>query len=229
MVLDKGQKRILAFGNDDEQSCQLLVDPTHLVHEYSRAMMLATLFEPFQHATLLGLGGGSLAHCLWIHSGLKEIAVVELRARVVKVARKFFSFPSNEQIPVTLSDAQEYLQSAPASATDVIFCDVFSADGFDISLINAGFLQDCHNHLSANGWLVVNSWLTQNQLARLVSDLHNHFPDVRQVKTNEGNWVFFAGKRPGPSPGRSLELAAQAMSSQLGFSLLPALRRLVSV
>jgi spermidine synthase len=226
VVTDRGQLRLLSFGNNDEQSCQLLADPTLLVHEYNRTMLLVTLFEPVHHVTLLGLGGGMLAHCLWARLGITDIQVVELRYRVMKVARKYFSFPGGQQIPVTISDAQQYLQNALACQTDLILCDVFSADGFDVSLLNPGFISDCHAHLTERGWLVINSWLEQNQLRSQSQLLHEYFQDVRLAPTLEGNWVIFAGKQAGPAAGRSLDLAARAMSSRIGFSMLPALRKL---
>ena len=37
-VYDNGNKRYLAFGSSDEQSCQLKTDPAQLQYEYSRAM-----------------------------------------------------------------------------------------------------------------------------------------------------------------------------------------------
>ena len=44
-VMDDGHKRYLAFGTDDEQSCQLIHQPHLLQHEYTRAILLALLLS----------------------------------------------------------------------------------------------------------------------------------------------------------------------------------------
>jgi hypothetical protein len=66
-VFDDGTKRYLSFGEGDEQSCILKAQPEMLQHEYTRAMLLPTLFLEPRSAILIGLGGGAVPNCLFHH------------------------------------------------------------------------------------------------------------------------------------------------------------------
>ncbi len=226
IVMDQGQKRFLSFGNGEEQSCQVIDDPSLLIHEYNRVMLLAMLFEPFQRVTMLGLGGGTLAQCLWQRLTIPKLHVVELRESIYQVARKYFAFPRARHLHVTIQDAVEYMEAQECGATDLILSDIFTADGFDLSLYCPSFLLNCHGHLSRRGWMVINCWLDARQRQGFIADLQEVFQDVRMAMTQEGNCVIFAGKNPGPKLDRALELSAYSLSERLGFSLLPLLRKL---
>ena len=64
VVTQRGNKRLLSFGSRLEQSSVLMDKPYYLIHEYTQIMLLGLLFVDARHITLLGLGGGGLAHCL---------------------------------------------------------------------------------------------------------------------------------------------------------------------
>ena len=55
-VFEDGNKRYLAFAEDDEQSCQLKSEPLLLQHDYTRAMLLVLLFTQPQNIMLFGAG-----------------------------------------------------------------------------------------------------------------------------------------------------------------------------
>ena len=224
-ISEKGQYRILTFGTNEEQSCQLLSDPTFLVHEYNRLMVLAMLFTPVQHATLLGLGAGTIAQCLHKRLQVPVVQSVELRNMVLSAARKYFDFPRNPELPVFIGDAWEYISQAQAESTDVIFVDVFSAEGLELSLYTPDFYADCHFHLTDKGWLVLNCWLDSGLDRRLLKQLKKLFVDIRVAITPEGNWIVFAGKQQGPELGKSLERSAKVLGKRLGFSLMPLLKK----
>ena len=115
-VFDNGQRRFLAFGNDVEQSCMSLGEPYRLEHVYTQAMMLATLF-PSQvgRATLLGLGGGSLARALLHYFPVCRVTAVELRAQVATVARRFFELPHEleAEYPVVYAMLRSFYRQNP--------------------------------------------------------------------------------------------------------------------
>ena len=73
IVTDDGERRFMAFSENDEQSCLLKKNPALLQHDYCRAMLLVLLFKQPKTLLMFGLGGGSLATALHHHvPGLKN-------------------------------------------------------------------------------------------------------------------------------------------------------------
>ena len=64
IVTQRGNKRLLSFGSKLEQSSVLMGNPHYLIHEYTQIMLLGLIFADTRHITVLGLGGGGLAHSL---------------------------------------------------------------------------------------------------------------------------------------------------------------------
>lgn len=228
-VVDDGQKRYLAFGLDDEQSCQLKSDPYLLQHDYARAMLLVLLFARPRGIILFGLGGGCLATTLHEYIPELQMRVVELRPQVVKVARRFFHFPSTPRISVQIMDVSVYLENTAHNKTDIVFSDIFGADGLDLQQTQSWYIESCAKLLNDDGWLVLNCWKVHRGEREMIEALKEHFSDVRGCDTEEGNWVIFAGKKTCGSSATQLQSAAKELSKTLGFSLLPMLKRLQSL
>jgi len=64
LVIDDRKHRILSFDSVFEQSKILRSAPHLPVHEYNRAMLLPIAWQEPERVTVLGLGGGALAHGL---------------------------------------------------------------------------------------------------------------------------------------------------------------------
>src|SRR5512135_1665010 len=90
IVADDGVIRSLYFG-DILQSCIRLDQPASLIHEYNQAMMSSLIFKADPRTVLLvGLGGCSLVNFLRSAFPACAIDIVEIRQKVIDLARDHF-------------------------------------------------------------------------------------------------------------------------------------------
>lgn len=192
-VIDDGNKRYLAFGTDDEQSCQLIHQPHVLQHEYTRAILLALLMVKPNHITVIGVGGGGLLTAL--HHLLPDCILqgVELRREVARLAYKYFQLPKHNNIKMHIGDGHQYLQSEE-NKTDLIIADMYLAEGIDEQQLSQQFIASSYNRLNDNGWLVLNYWLDHKMDESLIEALQHYFDQIYMCDTGGGNWVIYAGK-----------------------------------
>lgn len=199
-VFDDGNKRYLSFGTSDEQSCQLKAKPFQLQHDYLRLMLTVLSQFPqaelINKATVLGLGGGSLSAALWQQLPQAQIQAVELRAAVKQVAYQFFQLPRDKRLTVTIADAVDYVQQADARSCQLLFSDLYLADGLSSVQQQQDFLTACANMLDDNGWLVLNLWKEHRDDPELIATLKNLFTTVRHATTHDGNWIVWASQAP---------------------------------
>lgn len=234
-VYDDGNKRYLAFGNNDQQSCQLKAQPAQLQFEYTRAMLLALLFKPLpKNALLLGLGGGSLAHCLHEHFDAITITAVELRRAVIKLAYSHFDLPRSDRLKVQEADANDFLfelelhnvLSDTPEYYDLIFSDIYNAHGIDDRQLQDSYLDQCQQALNQDGWLVLNCWREHSGEAAILSALTDRFAEVRVCTTQSENRIILAGMEAVKDSDKQLRERAKGLALQLGFSLQKPLAKL---
>ena len=157
-VFENGALRYLAFGEAAEQSCLNLTSPSTLVFEYTQAMLLSLLYRPSpKRVTILGLGAGSLVHALHAYDPATDIDVVELREKVVEVAREWFALASFSGLTLSIDDAAGYISHQHA-LSDLIFADIYNDEGMIESQLSSSFLAGCYKNLSDDGILVLNLW-----------------------------------------------------------------------
>lgn len=226
-IIEDSNKRYLAFGEIDEQSCWLKTNPTQPQHDYTRAMLLVLLFCTPKRSLSLGLGSGALNACL--HQAFPELKqdIIELRQGVVDAAYRYFQFPRSKRIKIKVQDAFEHLVLPPQKRVDLIFSDLYSANGLEEQQLGDNFLQTCQRHLKDHGWLVINCW-REHRSQDLILLFKAYFKAVYSCATPGGNWIIFLGCQPCTIPLAQLRQGAKALSGILGFSLLPALKHLVS-
>ena len=224
-VLDDGHKRYLAFGSDDEQSCQLIRQPHLLQHEYTRAILLALLMVDPKHISVIGIGGGCLLTTL--HHVLPDCLLqgVELRREVARLAHKYFQLPKHAGIKLHIGDGFHYLQASD-QMSDIIIADMYLADGINQQQLSSQFIATCHNRLNQGGWLVLNYWLDHKLEDHLTNTLHDHFDQIYMCDSGGGNWVIFAGKVNIHQPLINTD-KLNAISTAAGFSLNHYLKRLI--
>jgi spermidine synthase len=195
-VYDWDDTRYLIFEQPYEQSGLCKSDPARLLHDYAQAMMLVLLYRTqLQHVTLLGLGGGALAHCLYSYDLQLRIHAVELRAKVVDTAYRYFQLPDDTRIQVTIQYAGAYMAQVPAGSTQVIFSDLYLGSVVNPLQLDEGFINRCHRALDDNGWLVLNYFCEDRRLVEKLKILYALFPEVKTCTINSGNLIVFAGKR----------------------------------
>ena len=224
-VFEDGLRRYLAFGESDEQSCWLKTEPLVPQHEYSRAMLLVLLFVEPRQSLCLGLGAGVLNSCLHGHFPQLKQQVVELRPAVVEAAYRMFQMPRSKRLTVHTMDACEYLVSNEGRKVDIIFSDIYGAEGLDEQQLSDEFLDHCHRRLKSAGWLVLNCW-REHQGSDALARLKARFADVRGCTTQSGNWLLFAGKQQDQQNAKQLKQKARVLGQKLDINLSGHLSRL---
>lgn len=228
-VFDDEDKRYLAFSDDDdEQSCCLINKAYLPQHEYSQAMLMVLLFIEPKNCLSLGLGAGSLNHCL--HHNLRSLKqqIVELRPAVIDCAKRFFQFPSSKRIHIHCDDALEFLRNDEGKKADIIFSDLYDEHGMQDMQLQPEFLQLCQQRLKNQGWLVLNLWRRQENYSEL-NMLTELFSDIRSCSTSSGNLLIFASQNKCLLSATELKNRAKQLNATLGFSLTPYLNRLKQI
>lgn len=234
-VYDDGNKRYLAFGSNNEQSCQLKTQPTQLQYEYTRTMLLPLLFNPVPNsALLLGLGGGSLAGCLYHLFDTIELTTVELRRAVIDVAFSHFQLPQDSRLTIVQAHAGDFLrelefqnsQNSTAKSYDLVFSDIYDASGVDDLQLQERYLDQCRHVLTPDGWLILNYWSEHQGDTEILTALRERFADVRVCTLQSGNWIILASPRLYSLSNKQLLKRNHELANVLGFSLRSTLARL---
>lgn len=199
-VLDDGNFRFLAFGDGGEQSCVNWSHPERLVHDYTKTMLMSVGFAPrATHATVIGVGAGSLITALHHVNHTLLIQAVELRKLVIDVAEEWFDFKPCSSVTLTVADASAYLCSSPVY-TDLLLIDIYNDEGIDEGVSDYEFIADCYEALNPEGVLVMNLWHESSGLhRRVLKHIRRYFStNVFIQSLNDGNIVVFAKKSKAP-------------------------------
>lgn len=219
IVNEDGQMRLLSFGDSDEQSKLLKSSPHIPQHTYLQAMLLVLLFIKPKRVIVLGLGGGGLIHALRHYDRAINITAVELRGEVIDIAKRYFQLPTGKKLTLIHQDATEFLVAREHKKADVIFADIYGADGVDENQLSETFIANAASLLKSEGYLVLNCWKEHSQNRELLALLQIHFAEVRACLTGGGNWVVIAGKVAKSVSSSGLKADAQQLSLQLDFPL----------
>ena len=225
IVLDDKASRILAFAENDEQSKLLKAAPHIPQHTYVQTMLLVLLYSQPKSAIVLGLGGGGLIHALRHFDAAIKLTAVELRADVIEIAKRYFQLPLSKKLKVINQDATQFLAAGEHKRVDIVFTDIYSAEGVDAAQVSEVFIAQCAALIKADGYLVLNCWKEHSQNRELLAYLEKHFVDVRACLTGSANWVVIAGKTKREISASGLKQQAQALSQKLDFQLGRSLNR----
>lgn len=182
-------------------------------------MLLVLLFCQPKRVTILGLGGGNLLTALHHHIPGIHITAIELRQSVIDIARQFFQLPSGKRLQIIQQDAQDYLAETDHRKVDVLFADLYHAEGVDQAQLQVEFIERCAEQLKAEGWLVLNCWTEHRDNAAFLTVLRKRFVDIRTVLTGSKNWVILAGLVKDQQHAKPLRDKALRLSRELEFSL----------
>ncbi|MCE9679367.1 fused MFS/spermidine synthase [Shewanella sp. AS1] len=218
-VLEDSQVRLLSFGDNDEQSKLLKSAPHIPQHTYIQAMLLVLLFIQPKRVIILGLGGGGLVHALRHYDRAINITAVELRAQVIEIAKRYFQLPIGKKLNLVHQDAIEFLTEREHKKADVIFADIYGAEGVDENQLTETFIANAAAMIKAGGYLVLNCWKEHSQDRQLLALLQIHFSEVRACLTGGGNWVVIASTVTRDISASGLKADAQQLSQQLDFQL----------
>lgn len=210
-VYQTRSSRILSFDGHIEQSALNMKEPHRLLYKYTQAMMTGFLFIPEQNtATILGLGAGSLAHCLLNYSDTLQVHAVEYREQVINVAKTYFSLPVSSRLHLHVADATHFIYK-PAVKSDIIFSDLYLSSGMEPRQMQKSFLHNCRRALTKNGVLVLNLW---NQDFKSTDEIESLLAEefdgqLLTLDVESGNTIVLAFKREIPRIQKQ-DLLAQA-------------------
>lgn len=226
LVTQRGGRRVLSFGTGLEQSSVLIERPASLTHEYTQIMLLSLLFVKSRHITLLGLGGGGLVHCLSHFYPQCQLQVVELRQRVIDVARNWFELPQTEQIALHCGDAARYIAHAPDASTDLILSDLYESDGMSEVQASAFYIRNCARHLTDKGVMVLNFHQLPAPQSEMMQAINEQFAEVFVCDVFSGNHVMFCLKTPLQNSLSTMLPEVKVLARQLEMPLLYYFRQL---
>ena len=187
--------RTLCFDSLFEQSAMRVDNPLTLVHEYTRAMLLALLFKEPEHVVLLGLGGGSLLRSLHSFCSHADFQVVELRKSVIRIAIDHFYAPNDARVNFHNSNGIDYLNDAAVHSSDMVFADMYQAYSMEGFQSTDRFLEQCWKLLTGDGWLVINFHELPDFADPYLDRMCDLFPEVLCCGTSSGNYVIMCGKQ----------------------------------
>lgn len=228
LVIEYPRYRALSFDSVYEQSAYDVLKPYSLVHEYTRIMMLVIGMTEPRHATLLGLGGGSLLRSLHHCLSHCRFHVVELRPKVLYIAKRYFDIPVDERVQVTIGDASDALETMPDAGTDVIFSDIYDAHRMHSLQQQRHFVDECWRGLSADGWLVINYHRLPDFDSAFFARLNRRFGKIMVCSGKLSNHILFAGKS-GEVDIAAAPARLRMMEERLNDRFVPLLRRLKPV
>ena len=235
VVCQRGNKRLLSFGSTLEQSSVLMSMPHYLIHQYTQTMLLGLLFADgntgARRMTLLGLGGGALAHCLSHYFPESTIAVVEMRQAVIDIAYDWFDLPRRDNLHVIHDDALHYLSSLEQGTTDIIFSDLYGAEGMAACQTQQAFINACFRTLSEHGCLVLNFHQKPDEdsalmtaIAALFSEIIMH--DADALPGQSPNAIMFCCKQAVALHTPDLDWHAELLAKQMKMPLMQYYRQL---
>ncbi len=219
LVLEGDGLRVLSFGDNDEQSKLDIRTPHIPKHSYVQVMLESLMYKSPRSALVLGLGGGALVHALRHADGAMKISAVELRHEVIEVAKRYFFLPVGKKLQLFEGDAKVFLESAEHKRVDIVYADIYGADGVDEQQMSPAFIAGALRLLKADGMLVLNCWKEHRDNLALQTLLKQEFAEVYASLSSGGNWVIFASRIPGVLREEGLKQARAELSNRLGFTV----------
>ncbi|MBR9728355.1 spermidine synthase [Shewanella intestini] len=224
-VLDDGDYRVLAFGDNDEQTKLYKQQPHIAQHTYVQAMLASLLFNQPKSVIILGLGGGALVHALRHYDSGVKITAVELRPLVIAAAKRYFQLPLGKKLNVLNHDAIDFIANVEHKKVDVIYADMYSEKGVDKQQMADEFISNCIARLKQGGMVVFNCWKEHSRDDDFKQRLQQHFTYVYACLTGGGNWVIFASQQDNGFNLATNKTATQALSQKLDFNISRVLTR----
>jgi len=238
VVTQRGNKRLLSFGSRLEQSSVLMNQPYYLIHQYTQIMLLGLLFidagfDNRRRMTLLGLGGGALAHCLSHYFPKSVIQVVEIRQAVIDIAYQWFDLPRRGNLNIINADAAYYLSTLEPGVTDIIFSDLYVAEGMSACQAQAKFINASYATLGEPGCLVINFHQKPDEGSELMDTIERLFSqiivhDSEELPGQSPNSIMFCCKSAVALHQPEINRRAELLTKQVKMPLMQYYRQLLS-
>jgi len=224
--------RFLHFGSPWIQGAMRIARPTALELDYTQDMMACLLMRSGgpRNVLQIGLGAASLTKFLQRHEPKCQQTIVEIDARVVRLAEQSFRFKQTANIRIEQDDGVAWMQHCK-ERFDLIFIDGFDADAKPGKLNSTRFYSLCRSRLSPRGILVVNL-LRRKRSTRLgverILDAFDHSVQALPA-TEDGNTVVFATAGDAVQVSEAtLKRRIAALKTRTGLDLQPLRERMLA-
>ena len=140
-----------------------------------------------------------------------RLDVVELRAAVIAVARRYFTLPATDTISLRTADAMDFVRPPAETRYDLIFRSLFG-----VCHGSAARQPDLPGNRCAaerRGWLVLNYHDLPDENSLLYHSLHRVFSTVLFCVAPSGNVIIYATLARVTLPLSALRTAAAANCS----------------
>lgn len=177
----------------------------HFYHEMlvQPAMCIAPNIE---RVLVIGGGDGGTAREVLRHRSVKELVMVEIDERVVRVAQQFLpgicSSFTDPRLQLCFEDGVRYVLDAPSGSFDVIFLDGSDPVGPSTGLFDIDFYRHCQRVLKPQGVFALQSesffqtdrlWHEiQSALRQVFSAVHPCFGIAPLYSTGTWSWTLCA-------------------------------------
>lgn len=224
LVYEDANTRCLCFTKRcaiGRQSCLDLMQPDHLVFEYTQMMLGALYLKPAPESVLIiGLGGGTLPRTLEKLLPQADIDVVEIDPAVVRVAQQYFDFRADERLHVTEEDGRAYVRRMLRSSKryDLIMLDAYDHQYIPEHMLTKEFLQQVRLLLQPRGIVAANTFSTSRLYQNESVTYQSVFGTFYNLKSS--NRVILAAAGPLPSIDEATRNSHrfEAAFRPLGFS-----------
>ncbi|MEJ2322236.1 MAG: hypothetical protein P8Z31_07830 [Gammaproteobacteria bacterium] len=199
-----------------------LARPWQLEHAYTQGMMLGLLLhKDIRSALVLGLGGGSIVRALRHARPKLRIDAVDYRMAVIRLAQDYFELAPDSALRLHCDEAERFIEH-DRSNHDLIFTDLYLAQGAHEAQQSTAFLASCRERLSEKGVLMINRWRGTQQESDIARQaISDAFGDrVLNLHIDGGNQISFCFNGELPMiDHRRFFADAQKLGLQLGIPL----------
>jgi spermidine synthase len=202
LVYQEADERCLCFTREcaiGRQSCMDLHQPERLVFDYAKMMLGALYLEPQpRNILIIGLGGGTLPAALERLLPQADIDVVEIDPAVVRVARQYFGFRTDEHVHVITEDGRVYVRSALRGSKryQLIMLDAYDSQYIPEHLLTREFLTEVRSLLTDDGIVAANTFSSSRLYQNESVTYRAVFGPFYNLKS--ANRVILAAKGPLP-------------------------------
>ena len=177
----------------------------HFYHEMLVQPVMCTA-PKIERALIIGGGDGGTAREVLRHQAVKELVMVEIDERVVRVAQQFLpgigTAFADPRLQLRFEDAVQYVHDAPSSRFDVVILDGSDPIGPSTGLFSIDFYRQCQRVLKPDGVFALQSesffktdklWHEiQSTLQQVFKGVHPYLGMTPLYSTGTWSWTLCA-------------------------------------
>jgi len=200
-IAQQNHLRTLQFDGLDQnvQTCCDLVSSRKVVFFYQKMILMISLLSPKpMRICIIGLGGGTLTmHLRYLYPSA-YLVHVEINARMLDYAKKFFFFQADDRMEFHFTDAASFFQTEigyQMPSFDLIILDAFDRNATPTRFFHRGFYQGLSSKLNEQGLLIGNTFydsIHRNRETLLYKNVFQTVLSCPPIDPSERNQILIA-------------------------------------